>query len=116
MNFEQQIALGARPLNCLSPQVVLVVIGQLVRVVVVRVPLILSHTLGLESSKFLFRCHREDLRLAAVSPASSHKRRDPRMHAVPSAAQQFISPFPSLSMCKRMRSISTFSTSIGFFF
>ena len=32
MNFEQQIALGARPLNCLSPQIVLVVIGQLVRV------------------------------------------------------------------------------------
>jgi len=32
---------------------------------------------------------------------------------VPSAAQQFISPLPSRSMWRRMRSISTFSTSMG---
>ena len=55
MNFEQKVALGARPLNCLSPQIMLVD--------------------DPTSNHILYRCSPEDLRLAAVSPAFSHKLR-----------------------------------------
>ena len=54
MNFEQKVALGARPLNCLSPQIMLVD--------------------DPTSNHILYRCSPEDLRLAAVLPAFSHNR------------------------------------------